>query len=89
MATGFFEGSIDISGDGNNDLTSNGSTDSYVVKFNSNGDFVFALKIGAGSNDQGTGIATDSDGNAWATGTFWRSIDIDGDGDNDLTSNGG
>jgi len=28
-----FNGNIDIDGDGNNDLTSNGNSDSYVFKF--------------------------------------------------------
>ncbi|MBO1352291.1 MAG: hypothetical protein EBE86_035265, partial [Hormoscilla sp. GUM202] len=86
--TGLFEGNIDIDGDGNNDLTSNGTFDSYVAKFDSNGDLVKALNIGGSSSDYGRGIATDSNGNAWATGLFNGSIDIDGDGNNDLTSNG-
>ncbi|MBC6476070.1 MAG: SBBP repeat-containing protein, partial [Hormoscilla sp. GM102CHS1] len=87
--TGSFEGNIDIDGDGNNDLTSNGTFDSYVAKFDRNGDLVKALKIGGSSRDYGRGIATDSNGNVWATGSFEGSIDIDGDGNNDLTSNGG
>ncbi|MBC6474907.1 MAG: hypothetical protein GDA48_20655 [Hormoscilla sp. GM102CHS1] len=88
-ATGSFEGSIDIDGDGNNDLTSNSSRDSYVAKFNSNGKLVLALNIGSTSDDLGRGIATDSNGNVWATGFFNNSIDIDGDGNYDLTSSGG
>ncbi|NEO54934.1 MAG: DUF4347 domain-containing protein [Okeania sp. SIO3B5] len=87
-ATGRFFGSIDIDGDGNHDLTSNGSLDSYVAKFDSNGNLLFAQNIGGSSSDEGHGIATDSDGNVWATGSFQSSIDIDGDGNNDLTSNG-
>ncbi|MBC6480463.1 MAG: hypothetical protein GDA56_24495 [Hormoscilla sp. GM7CHS1pb] len=90
-ATGSFSGSIDIDGDEKNDLTSNGQEDSYVAKFSSNGDLVLALNIGSSNhNDSGDGIATDSNGNAWATGTLGpsRSMDIDGDGKNDLTGNG-
>ena len=88
-ATGYFEGTIDIDSDGNNDLTSNGGQDSYVAKFDSNGNFLFAQNIGGGSSDFGFGIATDSNGNVWATGDFFGTIDIDSDGNNDLTSNGG
>ncbi|MBC6474783.1 MAG: DUF4347 domain-containing protein, partial [Hormoscilla sp. GM102CHS1] len=88
-ATGTFNGSIDINGDGNNDLTSNGGQDSYVAKFNSNGTLVKALQISSSNDEEGYGIATDSDGNVWATGTFSGNIDINGDGNNDLTSNGG
>jgi len=87
-ATGYVLGNIDIDGDGNNDLTSNGARDSYVAKFDSNGTLLFALSVGGVSNDEGYGIATDSDGNAWATGFFSANIDIDGDGNDDLTSNG-
>nr|WP_293165585.1 Ig-like domain-containing protein [Okeania sp. SIO2C9] len=88
-ATGNFHGSIDIDSDGNNDLTSNGLIDSYVAKFDSNGNFQFGKNIGARTNnDYGSGIATDSNGNVWTTGYFHDDIDIDGDGDNDLTSNG-
>ncbi|MGD1702130.1 DUF4347 domain-containing protein [Dapis sp. BLCC M229] len=87
-ATGEFQGSIDIDGDGNNDLTSNGEEDAYIAKFDSSGNLLFAQNIGGSSWDKGWGIATDSNGNVWATGEFWGSIDIDGDGSNDLTSNG-
>ncbi|NET45678.1 DUF4347 domain-containing protein, partial [Okeania sp. SIO2B3] len=84
--TGYFSGSIDIDGDGNNDLTSNGDEDSYVAKFDSNGNFLFAQNIGGSNEDRGYGIATDNNGNVWATGYFSGSIDIDGDGNNDLTN---
>jgi len=88
-ATGDFQGSIDIDGDGNNDLTSNGGSDSYVAKFDSNGNLLFSQNIGGSSRDSGLAITTDSNGNAWATGSFQGSIDIDGDGSNDLIDNGG
>ena len=89
LATGYFQGSIDIDGDGNNDLTSNGTADSYVAKFDINGNLLFAQNIGGSRGDQGYDIATDSNGNVWATGFFFQdSIDIDGDGNIDLTNNG-
>jgi len=85
-ATGSFNGNIDIDGDGNNDLISNGRRDSYVAKFSSDGDLVKVFQIGGREDDSGYGIAPDNNGNAWATGGFWGSIDIDGDGNNDLTN---
>ncbi|MBO1350997.1 MAG: SBBP repeat-containing protein [Hormoscilla sp. GUM202] len=87
--TGDFRHSIDIDGDGEDDLTSNGSVDSYVVKFDSEGDLVKAYDFGSSGWDFGVDIATDSNGNAWAIGTFRGSIDIDGDGKNDLTRSSG
>ncbi|NEO53334.1 MAG: hypothetical protein F6K54_09725 [Okeania sp. SIO3B5] len=86
--TGQFQGNIDIDSDGNNDLINNGGHDSYVAKFDSNGNLLFAENIGGSSYEIGNGIAIDSNGNVWGTGSFSGSIDIDGDGTNDLLSNG-
>ncbi|MBC6456281.1 MAG: hypothetical protein GDA43_26560, partial [Hormoscilla sp. SP5CHS1] len=85
-ATGSFHGSIDMDGDGSNELTSNGGSDSYVAKFGSNGDLRFAFNIGSSDNDGGSGIAVDSNGHAWAIGYFNGGIDLDGDGSNELTA---
>ncbi|MBC6426777.1 MAG: cadherin domain-containing protein [Ekhidna sp.] len=85
-ATGFFHGSIDMDGDGSNELTSNGGSDSYVAKFGSNGDLRFAFNIGSSDNDGGSGITVDSHGHAWAVGHFKGGIDLDGDGSNELTA---
>ncbi|MBC6480749.1 MAG: hypothetical protein GDA56_26235 [Hormoscilla sp. GM7CHS1pb] len=86
--TGSFHESMDLDGDGENDLTSNGEHDSYVAKFSSNVDLVQAYNIGGSDSDYGDVIAADSNGNVWAAGSFRDSIDINGDGSNDLTPNG-
>ena len=78
---------IDIDGDGTNDLIGNGDRDSYLAKFDKGGNLLFAQSLGGRGDDSGQGIATDSDGNVWTTGSFQGSIDIDQDGTNDLTSN--
>ncbi|MBC6480038.1 MAG: hypothetical protein GDA56_21900 [Hormoscilla sp. GM7CHS1pb] len=81
--TGEFRDSIDLDGDGEDDLISNGSFDSYVVKFDSEGKLVRAYDFGNTEillPDKGIGIATDSNDNAWVLGGFHGSIDIDGDG---------
>ncbi|MBC6480100.1 MAG: hypothetical protein GDA56_22275 [Hormoscilla sp. GM7CHS1pb] len=83
--TGSFHESMDLDGDGENDLTSNGEHDSYVAKFSSNVDLVQAYNIGGSDSDYGDVIAADSNGNVWAAGSFRDSIDINGDGSNDLT----
>ena len=89
LVAGFFQETIDINSDGVNDLTSNGEIDAYVVKFDSDGNLVFAQNIGGSSWDSSYGIATDSSGNVWVAGDFQgNTIDINSDGIDDLTSNG-
>ncbi|MBC6481642.1 MAG: hypothetical protein GDA56_31700 [Hormoscilla sp. GM7CHS1pb] len=87
--TGRFRGSIDIDGDGEDDLTTNGYEDAYVAKFDSEGNLVRAYDFGNTGYDEANSIAIGSNGNAWVLGTFSGSIDIDGDGTNDLTSSSG
>ncbi|MDT9191286.1 MAG: SBBP repeat-containing protein, partial [Limnospira sp. PMC 894.15] len=87
-ATGGFDGSIDINGDGTADLVSAGGTDAYIAKFNRDGALVWAQSIGGRSSDSGSGIAVDDAGNVYATGGFDGSIDINGDGTADLVSAG-
>ncbi|MBC6478801.1 MAG: hypothetical protein GDA56_14545 [Hormoscilla sp. GM7CHS1pb] len=87
--TGEFRDSIDLDGDGEHDLISNGYRDSYVAKFDSEGNLVRAYDFGNTEillPDKGIGLATDSNDNAWVLGGFHGSIDIDGDGEDDLTS---
>jgi len=88
-ATGRFNRSIDLDGDGTNDLTSAGGNDAYIAKYSSDGTLTWAKNLGSSSLDWGYGISTDSDGNVYATGWFNRSIDLNGDGITDLTSTGG
>ncbi|MBC6477792.1 MAG: hypothetical protein GDA56_08375 [Hormoscilla sp. GM7CHS1pb] len=87
--TGEFGGSIDLDGDGEDDLTTNGYEDAYVAKFDSEGNLVRAYDFGNTGYDEANSIAIGSNGNAWVLGTFSGSIDIDGDGTNDLTSSSG
>ncbi|MBC6480103.1 MAG: hypothetical protein GDA56_22290 [Hormoscilla sp. GM7CHS1pb] len=88
---GGFHGSIDIDGDGKDDLTSSDSYGShYLAKFNSEGDFVQALEIHGRYTDHtesGKSIAIDSKDNVWTKGSFYYHLDIDGDGEDDLTNN--
>ena len=71
------------------DLTYNGDQDAFVAKVNADGTaLVYAGYIGGSSPDQGSGIAVDSNGNAYITGNtassnFPRTVGPD------LTYNGG
>ena len=71
-------------------LTSNGRSDVFVSKLDSNGDFLWAKSIGGTDHDSGYGIAVDSGGNVHTTGAFRDTVDFEpGPGTFSLTSSVG
>ena len=89
-STGFFEGTVDFDpGAGTADLTSAGSLDSFVQKLNSAGIFVWAKAMGGTDPQGGSGIAVDTSGNVYTTGSLEGTADFDpGSGTANLTSAG-
>jgi hypothetical protein len=70
--TGSFEGAnINFDPGGFNIHSSNGSSDFFISKFNSSGDFQWARTLGGTNLDQGRGVTTDISGNAYVTGYFY------------------
>jgi len=58
-------------------LTSNGSTDIFVAKYNSGGKCQWAVRAGGTSGDEGSSIDYDNAGNVYVTGSFvGQSIDF-------------
>jgi len=55
---------------GDTNLTSGGGWDIFVAKLSSSGSWSWAVKAGGTDRDEGFGIAVDSSGNAYVTGTF-------------------
>lgn len=55
---------------GGANLTSSGSSDGYLAKFNSNGAIQWAKSIGGLSNDSASSVKVDSSGNVFVAGTF-------------------
>jgi hypothetical protein len=51
-------------------LTSAGGFDTYIAKVDSGGNFIWAKRAGGTSDDYGRGIALDSSGNAYITGSL-------------------
>ncbi|MBK9283932.1 MAG: T9SS type A sorting domain-containing protein [Sphingobacteriaceae bacterium] len=78
LVTGAFNASVDFDpGIGIFNLTSAGSTDAFVLKLNSSGDFVWARSFGGSSSDEARSIATDAANNVVTTGFFELNVDFD------------
>jgi hypothetical protein len=88
--TGYFSGTVDFDpGAGVADLTSSGSSDIFISKLNSSGEYVWAKSIGGISEESGNALSIDSSGNVYTTGYFSGTVDFDpGAGVADLTSSG-
>ena len=51
-------------------LSASGLYDSYIVKYDTSGNYIWAVKAGGTDTTKMAGITTDSDGNAYVTGYF-------------------
>jgi hypothetical protein len=65
--TGLFQETVDFGG---GPVTSAGSLDMFVAKYDANGGHVLSGGYGGTSNDQGYGVAADAAGNVIVTGRF-------------------
>lgn len=70
----------------NTTLTSKGSNDIFVTKFNSSGIFQWVNNAGSSNSDRAYGIALDSGGNLLVTGHFSNNISF---GNTNISSKGG
>ena len=91
FVTGTLSGTVDFDGSAATaNLTSNGLSDVYFVRYDAAGNFGWAKNIGGSSGDNANGITMDAAGNVYVTGTFRGTVDFDaGAGSADLTSFGG
>ena len=88
--TGYFNGTVDFDpGAEVFELTTLGSGDCFILKLDTDGNFVWAKSFGDGLTDFGRKITTDASGNIYTTGTYQGTVDFDpGVGVFDITSNG-
>lgn len=88
--SGTFQGTVDFDpGLGSFLLTSNGLKDIFIQKLDSDGNFVYAKKMGGFSGDLVRNMKVDNDGNIYITGHFEGTSDFDpGTGTVSLTSVG-
>lgn len=89
--SGSFQGTVDFDpGVGVANLTSAGLSDSYLIKFDSDGNFVWVKQIGGTGTDIIYSLSLDGDNNIVITGTFEGTADFDpGAGVSNLVSVGG
>ncbi|WP_193188552.1 hypothetical protein [Nisaea sediminum] len=90
-ATGKFAGTVDFDpGAGTTNLTSSGSDDIFITKYDGSGNFVWARSVGGTGSDLANSVKVDSSGNTYLTGYFQGTVDFDpGSGTKTLTSAGG
>lgn len=88
--TGFYTFTTDFDpGPGVASVSGNNVRDAFILKLDSNGNYVWANGFGSTGHDIGFGITTDIFGNVLSTGYFSRSVDFDpGSGVLNLRSNG-
>jgi hypothetical protein len=88
--TGMFNGTVDFNpGSGVDSHTSNSWYDAFLSKFDSSGNFMWALTWGGSGDDSGFDIAVDGSGDVYVTGWFYDIADFDtGSGIDNHTSNG-
>jgi len=89
--TGSFQGTVDFDpSTGVTNLTSIGSDDIFVSKFDSSGHLIWVKQIGGINSDIGYALSLDSNNNIFLVGTFNDTVDFDpGAGITDLISQGG
>lgn len=76
--TGYFQNTVDFDpGTGISNLSSVGSSDIFISKLDSNGDFLGAWAMGGTAADYGYGIFVDASGNIYTTGYFQNTVDFD------------
>ncbi len=80
--TGYFQG---IASFGSTSLGSSGTTDVFIAKIDTNGNWLWARRAGGSSGDSGYGISIDANGNNYVTGNYSGSASF---GSTTLTSSG-
>ncbi|MBA6151493.1 SBBP repeat-containing protein [Gelidibacter maritimus] len=88
--TGVFAYTVDFNPDGEPAVfTSNGDYDTYIIKYDTNGNFQWVKQLGGVENDFGYAIRTDLNGGVYICGFFRETVDFDpGEGVYNMTSNG-
>ncbi|MEZ6048626.1 MAG: hypothetical protein R3C11_24225 [Planctomycetaceae bacterium] len=78
LVAGYFEGTVDFDpGAGTYPLTSHGDYDTFTVKLDPSGDFIWARHFGGAGRDENGNVEVDAAGNVYSYGTFLGIVDFD------------
>lgn len=81
LVTGYFYATQDFDpGAATFELISEGLADAYILKLETNGNFVWAKRMGGPVYEEGVSIKTDSNGGIYTTGRFEETVDFDPNG---------
>lgn len=85
---GWYAGTLDFDpGPGVQSRTAQSTKDGYMLRLDTNGDFVSVVTFGAGGTDQALDVAWDGTGNVYLLGSFTGTVDFDpGPSTSNLTS---
>ncbi len=53
-----------------------GATDAFVAKYDTNGNYLWAINVGGNEAEAGQGVAVDPAGNVYITGNFWGTAEF-------------
>ena len=87
---GFFRETVDFDpGESVYNMTSNGDSEAYLLKLDTDGDFIWAKQFGGVLSEYPLALALDADGHVYLTGDFKGTVDFNsGSGDATLISAG-
>jgi gliding motility-associated-like protein len=78
ITTGFFSGQMDADpGTGTSIMTSSGLGDAFILKQDSDGNFLWAHQYGGNQSEMGAALTTDSLGNIFVGGYFQGLVDFE------------
>jgi hypothetical protein len=87
--SGTYGGTVDFDpGPGTELRTGAAQVDTYVLKLDAGGNFIWVATFGGPGLERSWGLAIDGSGNAYTTGFFEQTINLDPDGTTTLTSAG-
>ncbi len=88
IVSGDFSGDLDLSGDGQPDVSSRGGSDLLLAKYDRAGHLLWVKTAGGPGEERGYRVALRADDSIYWTGSYEHDVDIDGDGTIDLRNQG-